>query len=184
MVKLKRATGPDGREYWVDEHGIVHGLVQTGDLREDAEQYAERHKVEKLLAHWGWPRDSEIERPDGATYDYDCIHAETGERVAVEVKRVTLPQKAMTELHSTGDTEFQVKDFLLVPAERLAKANEQLSAATRGARRCVLLVSETEAEFDWKVLVDGVRKLDLAAYRNIDEVWLTTAHQTRFLRHL
>lgn len=186
---LRKTTGPDGREYWVDQHDIVHGVVRTGKPREDAQQYAERSKAEKLLAHWGWPPDSKIERPGGARYDYDCVHPVTGERAAVEIKLAAAPGHAMTELHSTGSTKFTIRDFLAVPAERLAKANDQLKHAPSGVRRCVLLVLEYEPAGDtspvlswWHLLAKAVCDLDLELYSNVDEVWLTTAHLTRFIQ--
>jgi hypothetical protein len=165
---------------------LVKGIVRSGKPCEDEKAHAERDKVEKLLVHWDWPAASEIERPAKGTYDFDCVHAETCERVAVEIKWVTFPQQAMIELHKklhpTDSTDVNIADFLEVPAERLREANEQLAAAPVGARRCALLVSPTEAEFDWSVLVTGVGRLDLEAYANIDEVWLTTPNLTRFLR--
>ncbi len=179
----------DGREYWVDQHGTVQGVVRTGEPGEDGQQYAERSRVEKLLEHWGWPRDSQIERPGGARYDYDCVHAITGERAAVEIKRVVGPGDAMTELHSVGSTRFTTRDFLAVPAELLTKANEQLNDAPTGVRRCILLVLEYEPVADvppllswWHLLVKAVWDLDLELHSNIDEVWLTTACLTRFIQ--
>jgi len=186
---LRKTKGPDGREYWVDQRGIVHGVVRTGNQREDARQYAERSKIEKLLAHWAWPPDSEIERPGDARYDYDCVHPVTGERAAVEIKLAALPGHAMTQLHSTGSTKFTIPDFLATPAERLAKANEQLKDAPSGVRRCVLLVLEYEPVVDtspilfwWHLLAKAVCDLDPQLYSNVDEVWLTTAHLTRFIQ--
>ncbi|MCH7580456.1 MAG: hypothetical protein IIB22_09455 [Chloroflexi bacterium] len=181
MPRPRKTTGPDGREYWVDELGIVMGEVRTDNWREDVEQYEEREQVGKLLAHWNWPPNSNVHRPAGGTYDYDCVHADNDDLVAIEIKRVMLPPEAKRELISTGSTEFKPSGFLEVPALRLAKANKQLSAATRGARRCVLLVAETE--LDWAVLVQGVGRANLSAYQNIDEVWLTTPNFTRFLLH-
>lgn len=183
----RKTKSADGRERWVDQHGTVQGVVRTGNPREDEQQYAERSRVEKLLAHWGWPRDSEIERPGGARYDYDCVHAITGERAAVEIKRLVGPGDAMTELHSTGSTNFTIRDLLAVPPELLAKANEQLNYAPSGVRRCVLLVLEYEPVIPpllswWHLLVKAVWHLDLGLYSNVDEVWLTTAHLTRFIQ--
>lgn len=183
MPKPRKTTGPDRREYWVDDLGIVMGEVRTDDWREDVEQSEEREQVGKLLSYWNWPPNSNVDRPPGGTYDYDCVHADSDDLVAVEIKRVMLPPEAKRELLSTGSTEFKTSDFLEVPAQRLAKANKQLFAATRGARRCVLLVAETETELDWEVLVQGVGGVDLSAYQNIDEVWLTTPNFTRFVRH-
>jgi len=184
---LRKVKCVDGRECWVDQHGTVHGDVRTGNPREDAQQYAERSQVERLLAHWDWPRDSEIERPGGARYDYDCVHPVTGERAAVEIKRVLGPGWAMTKLHSTGNTGFTIRDFLAVPAELLAKANEQLMHAPRGARRCVLLVFGYEPVIPpllcrWHLLAKAMCDLDLELHNNIDEVWLTTAYLTRFIQ--
>lgn len=183
----RRTKSADGREYWVDQHGTVQGVVRTGKPGEDAHQYAERSQVEKLLAHWGWPRGSQIERPDGARYDYDCVHPITRGRAAVEIKRVLGPEHAMTELHSTGSTRFTIRDLLTVPPELLAKANEQLTDAPSGARRCVLLVFGYEPVippllYRWHLLVKAVWQLDLELYGNVDEVWLTTARVTRFIQ--
>lgn len=181
---IGRKRAPDGREYWVDRQGLVRGVVRTGNPREDQQQYDERDKIEKLLAYWRWPADSSIERPGCGTYDYDCRRGEGNEVAAVEVKRVTLPEQAIAESYSRRESVVARRDFQALPAKRLAKANNQLRDAPAGFRRCALLVLDDEAPNSlwWNWLVKAVMDLDLATYTNVNEVWLTTSHLTRFLR--
>lgn len=184
-----RVRGPGGRDYWVNRAGLVEGLVRSGKPREDSKEHAEREKVEKLLEAWGWPLDStKIERPNGgATYEFDCTNGGTGERVAVEVKRITLPEAAMRDLASTGRTTFNVMaDFLPLPTARAKKANDQLAHAPRGIRRCLLLAWDFEPMADddpwWGWLIAALSRVDVPSYGNVDEIWVTTSHLKRFFR--
>lgn len=187
-VTPRRVPAPDAREYWVNKAGVVEGPVRLGKPREDKKEYEEREKVEKLVEAWGWPVDStNIERPHGGgTYEFDCTSGVTGERVAVEVKRITWPPRAMSDLASTGRATFNVSaDLLPIPTARVHKANDQLAGAPKGVRRCVLLAwdfepMEGDPEWDW--LVAALSRVDVHSYENVDEVWLTTSHLTQFFR--
>jgi len=183
--ELRKVRGPNGREYWVDEAGVVQGVARSGKPREDSKEHAERHKVEKMLEAWGWPADlTSVKKPDGATYDFDCTNSCTGKRAAVEVKRITLPERAMKDLASKGCATFNVsRDLLPIPADLVKKAAKQLAGAPEGTRRCVLLAwpyekSEHNPWWDWLIMALG----HIDSYENIDEVWLTTSSLTTFFR--
>ena len=184
MSELRRTFGSDGRELWVDEHGLVHGEVKTGHPREDVKEYAEREPVERLVDSWGWPANSKIQRPATSNYDFDCERAGGLETAAVEVKRLMLPEETMAELARHDTAEFQVRDFVDIPHALVSKADNQLAGASAD-RRCVLLVWQMENPPDdywWKVLKHALGRLDRASYTNVDEIYLATSHLRQFYR--
>jgi hypothetical protein len=183
--ELRKVRGPNGRECWIDEAGVVQGVVRSGKPRENSKEHAEHHTVAQMLEAWGWRADlTSIKKPRGAMYDFDCTNTSTSERIAVELKRITLPQRAMNDLASKGYATFHVsRDLLPIPADLVHKAAKQLAGAPEGVRRCVLLAWPYEKYDDdpwWDWLVLALGRIDL--HENIDEVWLTTSSLTTFFR--
>lgn len=188
MTNLRKSVHPGtGQECWVDKQGAVHSIVRTGNPNVDCKEYVERSQAEALVAAWGWPPHSKVEkveeRPDGLTHDFDCTNSANAERVAVEIKQLTLPTSAMKAAAQKRGVEFPVSDFLRAPADLIKKANSQLAHA-QAARRCVLLVWQYErvAEDMWDLLTKALGCLDIRSYENVDEVWLTTLHLRQFYR--
>jgi len=189
-MKYFRKRDPNtGRQYWVDEHDIVQGIVKTGDARRDCEEYRERSQVEALARAWSWPPGSRIdkveERPHGLTHDFDCTNSVTGERVAVEIKRFfPLATRAMKALHSKGCAESPPQDVIAELREHMEHANGQLANA-QADRRCVLLIWQYEEEDQsaaWDFLRRALGCLQRHQFQHIDEVWLTMTDLTRFCR--
>jgi hypothetical protein len=185
MAQLRKAI-VNGEEYWVehlnDAISIVRGRVGTGKPREDEKEYEERSPIDALLRHWGWNR-SKIERHptgNGEAYDFDCTNEETGEQAAIEVKRI-IPRRAMQDAIAGVDTKIDPAALRKLPGEFASKANRQLAAAPKAARRCALLIWVQEDAFFWDQIRAAVEELNTYAYEAVDEVWLTSAHLLRWV---
>jgi len=182
-MRFRTWTDPTtGDQFWIDEHNIKCAPVRYGNPNRDRQEDEERRYVEGLLAEWGWPQSSKMEKNSRpATYDFDCSHGTSGETVAIEVKQLALPQRVMNAAASKRSDEvtFTEREFVARVLALAKKANTQLAAA-QTERRCVLFVWQYEPQVMWDFLWTALNHLKARRYPNIDEIWLTTPHMSLF----
>jgi len=152
--------------------------------------FNEEWQARAFLAHLGWPTGSTVQRPTEATYEFECVKDETGERLALEIKNLTWGPQVMRAASKRPSDPGYREEIKFPPADlvlreeakaRLEKANQQLSKAS-ATRRCVLLVWQYHAPEHVPLLQCAIGSLPRHRFPSIDEVWLTTTHLLNFCR--
>jgi len=121
-------------------------------------------------------------------YEFDCLNDQTGERLTLEIKRLTWGEHVMRgaskQPNDPGcqeEIEFPLADLRKEAEARLKKANKQLWKAS-ATRRCVLLVWQYELPAHLSLLRSVIGSLRRDCFPNVDEVWLTMTHLLDFHR--